>query len=698
MADLTPEQQKLLDEFDSLREALKSAGVDVDKFARRSVKSLSDQMARLDKEVKKSGTNYKNAGDALAALKEAIEEDTKEYTTAKQKRAALDQLEKRARLGFVQNITDAGLRIGGVLLAGYANYFINQAKTTVSGLMGGSSPFRLAADLQTAAADDFNTTLHGVTGAVESAAGPMALLATAAGIASGGTAFLAAGLFTAGAKLVNFLSDKATDIFKFRVQKLGDALEVLTKSYNSAAGAGAVFAGGMDEFKTLQTEAALSQEQFAGVLSRNSYNLADSGLGVTEATKLLSGTVGKFTKMTGQSGITFRDQMQNLGFDIEAQGDLAADVISMVKRAGRQLVPEELAQETLEYAKNLRVIQEITGEDARKKVAESKRLTESFGFQTRFLKATGGNAKALEDYTVASAKYPPVLQKAIQQAARLGTVTDFDAIQAGYKDVAENIGAQIRAGNINIADFDRMVSDNLQGFTASGHEQQLAMDQANAATGVFGGTIEALTEKTRYAYAYQNGGLDKLTGTVNQAAETSSGFNTNINLATDRLNDMKVALQNDVTPALRKFANDVPEILKAARQKLIDAGILEGPKSLSGSPGGFDLNAEKTRNRANPYAVGPDFVNPDNINQWAMDRQKGKASGGISQGPESGYNEVLHGTEAVVPLPNNRSIPVSLDSSSITAAVHQQTGVLSEILRVMQNNNSLTSQIVQNSY
>jgi hypothetical protein len=696
MADLTPEQQKLLDEFDSLREALKSAGVDVDKFARRSVKSLSDQMARLDKEVKKSGTNYKNAGDALAALKEAIEEDTKEYTTAKQKRAALDQLEKRARLGFVQNITDAGLRIGGVLLAGYANYFINQAKTTVSGLMGGSSPFRLAADLQTAAADDFNTTLHGVTGAVESAAGPMALLATAAGIASGGTAFLAAGLFTAGANLVDFLSSKATDIFKFRVQKLGDALEVLTKSYNSAAGAGAVFAGGMDEFKTLQTEAALSQEQFAGVLSRNSYNLADSGLGVTEATKLLSGTVGKFVKMTGQSGITFRDQMQNLGFDIEAQGDLAADVIGMVKRAGRQLVPEELAQETLAYAKNLRVIQEITGQDARKRIAEAKATTEAFGFQTRFLKATGNNTLLLEQTTQHFGRYPKKLEFAIQQATRLGTVIDFDAIQSGYKDVAENIGAMIRSGNVNLADFDRMVEDNLETFRTSGHEQELAIDRVNSANGAYSGVIDALTEKLKISQALQGGGFARLEKEVDGAAETSSGFNTNINLATDRLNDMKVALQNDVTPALRKFADDVPKILKDARQKLIDAGILEGPKRTPAS--GFDLNAENTRNRANPYAVGPDFVNPDNINQWAMDRQKGKASGGISQGPESGYNEVLHGTEAVVPLPNNRSIPVSLDSSSITAAVHQQTGVLSEILRVMQNNNSLTSQIVQNSY
>jgi hypothetical protein len=77
---------------------------------------------------------------------------------------------------------------------------------------------------------------------------------------------------------------------------------------------------------------------------------------------------------------------------------------------------------------------------------------------------------------------------------------------------------------------------------------------------------------------------------------------------------------------------------------------------------------------------------------------EGKALGGISRGPVSGYSETLHGTEAVVPLPDGRSIPVSLDSSSITAAVNQQSGILAEILRAMQNNNSLTSQIVQNSY
>ena len=41
-------------------------------------------------------------------------------------------------------------------------------------------------------------------------------------------------------------------------------------------------------------------------------------------------------------------------------------------------------------------------------------------------------------------------------------------------------------------------------------------------------------------------------------------------------------------------------------------------------------------------------------------RVKSYSEGGVAKGRESGYPAMLHGTEAVVPLPNNRSIPVDL--------------------------------------
>ena len=36
------------------------------------------------------------------------------------------------------------------------------------------------------------------------------------------------------------------------------------------------------------------------------------------------------------------------------------------------------------------------------------------------------------------------------------------------------------------------------------------------------------------------------------------------------------------------------------------------------------------------------------------------AHGGVAEGPSSGYGAILHGREAVVPLPNGRAIPVEM--------------------------------------
>jgi hypothetical protein len=44
--------------------------------------------------------------------------------------------------------------------------------------------------------------------------------------------------------------------------------------------------------------------------------------------------------------------------------------------------------------------------------------------------------------------------------------------------------------------------------------------------------------------------------------------------------------------------------------------------------------------------------------------KKGFKDGGISDGPKSGYTALLHGLEAIVPLANNRSIPVSFRDSA----------------------------------
>ena len=45
-------------------------------------------------------------------------------------------------------------------------------------------------------------------------------------------------------------------------------------------------------------------------------------------------------------------------------------------------------------------------------------------------------------------------------------------------------------------------------------------------------------------------------------------------------------------------------------------------------------------------------------------RPPGYSTGGIAKGAQGGYPAILHGTEAVVPLPNGKSIPVDMQGST----------------------------------
>jgi muramidase (phage lysozyme) len=72
------------------------------------------------------------------------------------------------------------------------------------------------------------------------------------------------------------------------------------------------------------------------------------------------------------------------------------------------------------------------------------------------------------------------------------------------------------------------------------------------------------------------------------------------------------------------------------------------------------------------------------------------ANGGIASGPSSGYQAMLHGTEAVVPLEDGRSIPVTNTSSPEQMGVMSaQLDKLDELISVMKNQLSVSSRILQ---
>ena len=70
--------------------------------------------------------------------------------------------------------------------------------------------------------------------------------------------------------------------------------------------------------------------------------------------------------------------------------------------------------------------------------------------------------------------------------------------------------------------------------------------------------------------------------------------------------------------------------------------------------------------------------------------------GGIATGPEEGYETTLHGTEAVVPLPDGRTIPVQMvGSDQQMGLMSAQLSRLDDIVRVMQNQLGVSQKLLQ---
>ena len=78
------------------------------------------------------------------------------------------------------------------------------------------------------------------------------------------------------------------------------------------------------------------------------------------------------------------------------------------------------------------------------------------------------------------------------------------------------------------------------------------------------------------------------------------------------------------------------------------------------------------------------------------------AYGGITSGPRSGYTAMLHGTEAIVPLPGGRSIPVEMTGMTDKmgeqlSMMNQQITSLNELVGLMRTNNDINNKILRTS-
>ena len=147
----------------------------------------------------------------------------------------------------------------------------------------------------------------------------------------------------------------------------------------------------------------------------------------------------------------------------------------------------------------------------------------------------------------------------------------------------------------------------------------------------------------------------------------------------DGLDDMFLSIINGTASAkdaLKQLAIVVIQELQRIAAARLAASIISG---MSGFFGTGEVDTSGPGPHMSPVDPQPSILDsiPRTGRYGGVFGKKGYNMGGIADGPQSGYNVVMHGREAIVPLPDGDKIPVQLTGG---------TGPVNSTINVVVNN------------
>jgi hypothetical protein len=173
-------------------------------------------------------------------------------------------------------------------------------------------------------------------------------------------------------KATEALSELAITAINIMVTKTNQLLD----SFKTMNNVGAVYTEGMLGMITAASDGGMTMDQFSHAVSANKEIFANSGLTVAEGSKKMAASM----KAGGEG---FRNSMFALGLSMEDQADLTAKTMAIMAGSSGKLnaAPKEIAEQTQEYAKNLKLLSSLTGEDAKTKQASIQKANDNLFMQ-----------------------------------------------------------------------------------------------------------------------------------------------------------------------------------------------------------------------------------------------------------------------------------------------------------------------------
>ena len=365
--------------------------------------------------------------------------------------------------------------------------------------------------------------------------------------------------------LIGGLGEAASKLAKFGIEVLLKEVEKSQKAFQDATNAGAMFADGVTGLRNAAANSGLTVEQFAGVLKAHSSLIAQSGMGVADGAKQM----GRIAKDLKSSGI--QTQLLNLGYSFEEQAGLIAETTANMRRtSGGKSSDKDIAEQTAKYAESLRVIAAITGEDAKKKIEETRQQNQIMAFQAEMAKKSPAQRAAID---AAMSTMTEMEKKNFRERAVLGVVINkegavYEATLAGAREKGE---AQKRLldGNLMTAEANSKLNAE---YGEQIRRSALNNDGLNKAGMIVGGlvgdvakgSLDAVNQANIYSTDAVAAGIEAVDAQKKTVDKATTEF-VAVGVAAQQL---KIAIEQKLTPSLGQFAEVAHAILSSLEDQM----------------------------------------------------------------------------------------------------------------------------------
>jgi hypothetical protein len=578
----------------------------------------------------------------------------------------------------------------------------------------GSTLAQTAAAVATAFATSYDQMAENPIGA---AATMLSTNIDLAGAAAKAAVDVAAGLGTAaagilgpfssvGAGLVNAMSAAAKAVIDFATTILKMANEIFAKEFQKSADAlkeytkvGASFAGGMIEMRNIAHDSGMGMKQLQSAVSASSEEIKMMGVTHAEAARMMAHGAKTLATTVGTSGNTVRDELLALGYSYEEQAQLVAQVNALDKASGatRRMSDAELAATTRTYAKDLKVLADITGKDAKKAMEEAAQKSMQADIMAQL------SPEEAKKFQAAYAAMPDYAKKGfLEYVSSGGTAITDQATNIAMSQNAE-VEKLIKGSYDTIKDSGKDASqaqkETLKQASAAGQAQRdlnKANGNAIAVANTLGGSLQGAADmqnKISSSALYNADAVEESTTAAESQATATDGLTKGYQDLTAQMTGFQNQMEKFATDNLPAYANilaknaaETMAYFQEALKVAVDfAGYVKGKLNEAEGNKAKHAEQEKLRGEYNEstknsgilqkyYGVGLneeqkkkkeayEASTADNDTSGMQTAMQQFALGGITN-KRAIFGEA--GPEAAVPLPDGRSIPVSFDTEALT--------------------------------